>query len=176
MILFLFSFGFLNIFLPSSFSWNSKVPAVLNADLSVYYCLFHPGVIPDAYLVPVSVSYEKILDGNFNNEQMVCYFWCDPAEFLCCVATLDCNSIMHCKRWNFEPIAHQEASWIFTATKICHARSLNTCVCQNGGIVWTFTHGKIYMFTVVHVTGYRCSGSCLYLGRLSYVGFPCTKE
>ena len=27
-------------------------------------------MIPDAYLVPVSFSYEKILDGNFNREQM----------------------------------------------------------------------------------------------------------
>ncbi|XP_033126432.1 glycerol-3-phosphate acyltransferase 1, mitochondrial-like [Anneissia japonica] len=31
---------------------------------------YYDGVISDAFIVPASISYEKILDGNFNNEQM----------------------------------------------------------------------------------------------------------
>jgi len=30
------------------------------------------GVIEDAYIVPVSISYDKLVDGNFVEEQMVC--------------------------------------------------------------------------------------------------------
>lgn len=30
------------------------------------------GVIPEAYIVPVSISYDKLVDGNFVKEQMVC--------------------------------------------------------------------------------------------------------
>jgi len=29
------------------------------------------GIVEDVYVVPVSISYEKLLDGNYNNEQMV---------------------------------------------------------------------------------------------------------
>ncbi|XP_072027062.1 glycerol-3-phosphate acyltransferase 1, mitochondrial-like isoform X2 [Amphiura filiformis] len=38
--------------------------------LSVVVDAYMDGVIQDAYLVPVSVSYEKILEGDFNREQM----------------------------------------------------------------------------------------------------------
>jgi len=34
----------------------------------VILCL---GVIDDAYIVPVSISYDKLVDGNFCDEQMV---------------------------------------------------------------------------------------------------------
>lgn len=37
-----------------------------------YYILcICTGLVEDVYVVPVSISYEKLLDGNFNNEQMV---------------------------------------------------------------------------------------------------------
>jgi len=29
-------------------------------------------VIEDAYIVPVSISYDRLVDGNFVEEQMVC--------------------------------------------------------------------------------------------------------
>ena len=34
-------------------------------------CLCFLGVTEDAYIVPVSISYDKLVDGNFVNEQMV---------------------------------------------------------------------------------------------------------
>ncbi|XP_064631191.1 glycerol-3-phosphate acyltransferase 1, mitochondrial-like [Lineus longissimus] len=38
--------------------------------LSVIVDAYLEGVVPDVYIVPLSISYEKILDGNFTNEQM----------------------------------------------------------------------------------------------------------
>ncbi|CAD5116600.1 DgyrCDS5476 [Dimorphilus gyrociliatus] len=38
--------------------------------LSVILDSFHEGVFADALIVPVSINYDKILDGNFNREQM----------------------------------------------------------------------------------------------------------
>ena len=40
------------------------------------------GKIEDALLVPVSISYEKLLDGNFNRELMVGDFLAQPGQ--CC--------------------------------------------------------------------------------------------
>jgi len=30
------------------------------------------GIIEDVYIVPIGINYDKILDGNFRNEEMVC--------------------------------------------------------------------------------------------------------
>ena len=36
------------------------------------YILIILGIIEDAYIVPIGINYDKILDGNFRNEEMVC--------------------------------------------------------------------------------------------------------
>ena len=38
--------------------------------LSVLVHSLQTGVIPDAYIVPISVSYDRIVEGDFNQEQM----------------------------------------------------------------------------------------------------------
>ena len=50
-----------------TYSLTHSLPHLLTIPLLYFYS----GVVPDVYIVPVGISYDKIVDGNFSNEQMV---------------------------------------------------------------------------------------------------------
>ncbi|XP_071793159.1 LOW QUALITY PROTEIN: glycerol-3-phosphate acyltransferase 1, mitochondrial-like [Asterias amurensis] len=60
----------IEFFIEGGRSRSGKALAPKGGLLSVIVDAYLDGVISDAFIVPASVSYEKILDGNFNNEQM----------------------------------------------------------------------------------------------------------
>ena len=39
--------------------------------MTVAHFVYSPGLIPDAYIVPMAISYDKMIEGSFAQEQMV---------------------------------------------------------------------------------------------------------
>ncbi|XP_077992642.1 glycerol-3-phosphate acyltransferase 1, mitochondrial-like [Glandiceps talaboti] len=60
----------LEFFLEGGRSRSGKALSPKGGLLSVVVDAYMDGTINDAYIVPVSISYEKVLEGNFNREQM----------------------------------------------------------------------------------------------------------
>ncbi len=60
----------IEFFIEGGRSRSGKALSPKGGLLSVVVDAYLDGVVSDAFIVPASVSYEKILDGNFNNEQM----------------------------------------------------------------------------------------------------------
>ncbi|XP_071949264.1 glycerol-3-phosphate acyltransferase 1, mitochondrial-like [Antedon mediterranea] len=60
----------LEFFIEGGRSRSGKALSPKGGLLSCVVDSYYDGVISDAFIVPASISYEKILDGHFNNEQM----------------------------------------------------------------------------------------------------------
>ncbi|XP_022098260.1 glycerol-3-phosphate acyltransferase 1, mitochondrial-like isoform X2 [Acanthaster planci] len=60
----------IEFFIEGGRSRSGKALAPKGGLLSVIVDAYYDGVISDAFLVPASVGYDKILDGNFTNEQL----------------------------------------------------------------------------------------------------------
>ncbi|KAL3863746.1 hypothetical protein ACJMK2_005484 [Sinanodonta woodiana] len=60
----------MEFFIEGSRSRSGKALPPKGGLMSVVMDSLNTGVIEDAYIVPISISYEVLLDGNFNNEQM----------------------------------------------------------------------------------------------------------
>lgn len=61
----------MEFFLEAGRSRSGKVLPPKSGLLSVIVEGYLEGSLPDAYLIPANFSYEKLLEGNFNSEQMV---------------------------------------------------------------------------------------------------------
>ncbi|XP_052771964.1 glycerol-3-phosphate acyltransferase 1, mitochondrial-like [Mya arenaria] len=61
---------FLEFFLEGGRSRTGRPLLPKGGLLSVIVDCLKNGIVEDVYVVPVSISYEKLLDGNYNNEQM----------------------------------------------------------------------------------------------------------
>ncbi|KAK3590142.1 hypothetical protein CHS0354_041194 [Potamilus streckersoni] len=60
----------MEFFIEGSRSRSGKALPPKGGLMSVVLDSLNAGVIEDAYIVPISISYEVLLEGNFNNEQM----------------------------------------------------------------------------------------------------------
>ncbi|KAL5022193.1 hypothetical protein ScPMuIL_001348 [Solemya velum] len=60
----------LEFFIEGGRTRSGKVCMPKGGLMSVVVDSFVSGVIDDAYIVPISINYERLVDGNFNNEQM----------------------------------------------------------------------------------------------------------
>lgn len=62
---------FLEVYLEGTRSRSGKLSPARAGILSIVVDTLHAGSIPDVLIVPVGISYDRIIEGNYNSEQLV---------------------------------------------------------------------------------------------------------
>lgn len=66
---------FLEVYLEGTRSRSGKPSTARAGMLSIVVDTMWTGSIPDVLVVPVGISYDRILEGNYNSEQLVSPWW-----------------------------------------------------------------------------------------------------
>lgn len=90
---------FLEVYLEGTRSRSGKPSTARAGMLSIVVDTLCTGSIPDVLVVPVGISYDRIIEGNYNSEQLVSA-WMDGGCGLCALALCHPKKTHTLTQWN----------------------------------------------------------------------------